>query len=37
MGSATAAYHWPEDIATEEALEKLLALNLAHVCSISSP
>ncbi len=28
--AVAAAYGWPEDVATEEALEKLLALNLAR-------
>jgi hypothetical protein len=28
--AVAAAYGWPEDISTEEALEKLLALNLAR-------
>ncbi len=31
--AVAAAYGWPEDIATEEALEKLLALNLARAAA----
>jgi hypothetical protein len=31
--AVAAAYGWPEDISTEEALEKLLALNLARASS----
>ena len=31
--AVAAAYGWPEDISTKDALEKLLALNLARACS----
>jgi hypothetical protein len=30
-----AAYGWPEDIGTEQALERLLALNLERAASLA--